>query len=127
MPKNSLWIGLNRGARLRCPTCGQGRLFDGFLRVRPTCAVCGANNADYPCDDFPPYLTIFAVGHIVVPLLLLTDLRYQPPLWLQAAIWLPATVLLCLLLLPTMKGATVGLCWSVGLIRQEESKARATP
>ena len=123
MSQDSLWAGLSRGARRLCPTCGGSRLFDGYLQVRPACAVCGANNADYPCDDFPPYLTIFAVGHLVVPLLVLIDLHYQPPLWLQAAIWLPATVLLCLLLLPTMKGATVGICWAVGLNRQQESKA----
>lgn len=127
MPQNTLWTGLCRGACRRCPTCGRGRLFDGFLRVRATCAVCGANNADYPCDDFPPYLTIFAVGHLVIPLLVLIDLHYQPPLWLQAAIWLPVTVLLCLMLLPTMKGATVGLCWAVGLGRRQERKARSAP
>jgi uncharacterized protein (DUF983 family) len=118
MSQNALWTGITRGTRRRCPTCGLGGLFDGFLKVRATCAVCGANNADYPCDDFPPYLTIFAVGHLVVPPLVLIDLRYQPSLWLQGAIWLPVTVLLCLLLLPTMKGAAAGLCWAVGLIRQ---------
>jgi uncharacterized protein (DUF983 family) len=117
--QNPLWIGISRGARCRCPTCGQGSLFAGYLKLRATCAVCGANNADYPCDDFPPYLTIFAVGHLIFPLLVLTDLRYQPSAWLQAAIWLPLAVLLCLLLLPVMKGATAGLCWAVGLVRQQ--------
>jgi uncharacterized protein (DUF983 family) len=123
MSQNSLWAGIGRGAGRRCPTCGQGRLFDGFLKVCATCAVCGANNADYQCDDFPPYLTIFAVGHLVVPLLVLIDLHYQPSLWLQTAFWLPATIILCLVLLPIMKGATAGLCWAVGLSRQQESEA----
>ena len=123
MPQNSLWTGINRGARRRCPTCGRGGLFDGFLKVRATCTVCGANNAGYPCDDFPPYLTILAVGHLVIPSLALTDLRFHPSVWLQAAIWLPVTVLLCLLLLPTMKGAAAGLCWAAGLTRQPESEA----
>jgi uncharacterized protein (DUF983 family) len=123
MSRKSLWTGISRGARRRCPTCGQGALFDGFLKVRATCAVCGANNAAYPCDDFPPYLTIFAVGHLVVPLLVLIDLRYQPSEWLQAAIWLPVTVLLCLLLLPIMKGTAAGVCWAVGLVRQQENQA----
>jgi len=125
MSQNSLWTGISRGARRRCPTCGQGRLFDGFLTLRATCAACGANNADYLCDDFPPYLTIFAVGHLVIPSLVLMDVRHHPSLWLQAAIWLPVTVSLCLLLLPTMKGATAGLCWAVGLIRQPASEARS--
>jgi len=123
MPQNSLWTSISRGARRRCPTCGQGRLFDGFLKIRATCPVCGANNADCPCDDFPPYLTIFAVGHLVIPSLVLTDLHYHPSVWQQAAIWLPATVLLCLLLLPAMKGATAGFCWAVGLVRQQDSGA----
>lgn len=123
MAQNSLWTGIGRGVRRRCPTCGEGRLFNGFLKVRASCVVCGAHNADYPCDDFPPYLTIFAVGHLVVPLLVLIDSHYQPPLRLQAAFWLPVTVLLCLLLLPMMKGATVGLCRAVGLRRQQESEA----
>ena len=123
MPQNALWRGISRGARRRCPTCGQGGLFDGFLKVRATCTACGANNGDYPCDDLPPYLTIFAVGHLVVPPLALIDLRYQPSMWLQAVIWLPVTVLLCLLLLPTMKGATVGLLWAVGLIRRQQGRA----
>ena len=123
VPENSLWIGITRGARCRCPTCGLGGLFDGFLRLRATCAVCGADNAGYPCDDLPPYLTILAVGHLVVPLLVLTDLRFQPSVWLQAAIWLPVTVLLCLLLLRVMKGAAAGLCWAVGLIRPQESES----
>ncbi len=123
MSPNSLWTGISRGARRRCPTCGQGALFDGFLKVRATCATCGANNTVYPCDDLPPYLTIFAVGHLVIPLLVLTDLRYQPSDWLQAAIWLPVTVVLCLLLLPTMKGAAAGICWAVGLVRQPERQA----
>jgi uncharacterized protein (DUF983 family) len=117
MSQNVLWTGIIRGARRRCPTCGQGGLFEGFLKVRVTCAVCGANNAEYPCDDLPPYLTIFAVGHLVVPSLALIELHYHPSLWLQAAIWLPVTVSLCLLLLPTMKGAAAGLCWAVGLVR----------
>jgi uncharacterized protein (DUF983 family) len=123
MPRNSLWMGISRGARCRCPACGQGALFHGFLKLRAACAVCGANNADYPCDDFPPYLTIFAVGHLVVPPLALIDLRYDASVWLQAAIWLPVTALLCLLLLPTMKGATAGFCWAVGLVRDQEGEA----
>jgi uncharacterized protein (DUF983 family) len=48
--------------------------------------------------------------------------RYEPPLWLQAAIWLPVTVIMCLVLLPFMKGATVGLCWATNLVRTESAQ-----
>lgn len=121
MSQNPLWTGISRGARCRCPNCGKGRMFAGYLKLHATCSACGANNADYPCDDFPPYLTIFVVGHLVVPMLVLIDLRYQPSVWLETAIWLPVTALLCLALLPVMKGATAGLCWAVGLSRQQQN------
>jgi uncharacterized protein (DUF983 family) len=92
-------------------------LFSGYLRLRSPCEVCGVDNDIYPSDDFPPYLTIFATGHIIVPLYFFVDNAFALPLLLEGAIWLPATLILCLLLLPIMKGATVGLCWATGLTR----------
>jgi uncharacterized protein (DUF983 family) len=114
--EKSIWVGIKRGLRRRCPHCGQGRLFTHYLKIRKPCEVCGADNTIYPSDDFPPYLTILVAGHVVVPLFMWSD-RYEPPVWLQAAIWLPLTLVLCLLLLPVMKGATVGLCWATNLVR----------
>ncbi len=118
MQEKSIWTGIRRGLARRCPTCGRGKLFDGFLKVRKSCEVCGTDNTIYPSDDFPQYLTIILVGHIVLPALIWSDIRFAPSFWLQGAIWLPLTVLLSLTLLPTMKGATSGLCWAVGLVRQ---------
>jgi uncharacterized protein (DUF983 family) len=114
--EKSKWVGIKRGLYRRCPNCGQGRLFTRYLTLRNPCAVCGADNTIYPSDDFPPYLTILVVGHVVVPLFVWSD-RYEPSLWLQAAIWLPLTLVMCLALLPIMKGATVGLCWATDFIR----------
>jgi uncharacterized protein (DUF983 family) len=125
MTDKSIWTGIRRGLACRCPNCGQGRLFDDFLRVRKVCDQCGADNSVYPSDDFPPYLTIFLVGHVVVPAFIWSDLRFAPSLWLQGAIWLPLTALLCVALLPMMKGATSGLCWAVGLVRSESPMPRA--
>jgi uncharacterized protein (DUF983 family) len=116
--EHSLWRGIRRGLAGHCPNCGKGRLFSGFLKIRAHCDVCGADNSIYPSDDFPPYLTILLVGHLVVPLLFWVQRDFAPGTWLQAAIFLPLTVLLCLLLLPIMKGGTVGLCWATGLVRQ---------
>lgn len=111
--------GLKRGLCRRCPNCGEGRLFRGYLKLRSPCERCGTDNARYPSDDFPPYLTIFVVAHLLVPILIWSDRAYAPPLWLQAVIWLPLIGLACVALLPFMKGATVGLCWSFGLVRQD--------
>ncbi|HJS84495.1 MAG TPA: DUF983 domain-containing protein [Acetobacteraceae bacterium] len=117
--QKSVWVGIRRGLACRCPVCGQGHLFSGYLKVKPRCEVCGADNAIYPSDDFPPYLTILILGHLLVPLFLWVDRAYSPSVWVQAAIWLPLSAVLCMLLLPYMKGATVGLCWATGLVRHE--------
>ena len=63
----------------------------------------------YPSDDLPPYPTIFVTGHLVIPLFVWTDLTLEPRLWVEAAIWLPVTAIMCLVLLPFMKGAAIGL------------------
>jgi uncharacterized protein (DUF983 family) len=119
MAEKSMWTGIKRGLALRCPNCGRGRLFARYLTVRSPCEVCGTDNNIYPSDDFPPYLTIFLSGHIVIPLFVVTDSRYALPFWVEGIIWLPITLALCLALLPVMKGATVGLCWATNLIRPD--------
>ena len=119
MAAKTIVTGVLRGLAGRCPNCGTGRLFAGYLRLLVPCPDCASDNSVYPSDDFPPYLTILVAGHVVVPSFVLVDHAYSPSLWLEAAIWLPFTALLCLVLLPRMKGATVGLCWATGLVRQE--------
>ncbi len=119
--ERSILTGLKRGFARRCPNCGEGRLFCGYLKVRSPCEACGTDNTIYPSDDFPPYLTILVVGHILVPLFILSDHAYEPPIWIQTVIWLPLTAIACLALLPFMKGATIGLCWANNLLRQSSS------
>jgi uncharacterized protein (DUF983 family) len=117
----SLWTGLKRGLARRCPNCGKGRLLRGYLTIRSPCEVCGNDNSVYPSDDFPPYLTVFVTGHVIVALFIWTDNVYEPRLWVEFVIWLPVTVLMCIALLPFMKGAAVGLCWAMNIVRQESA------
>jgi uncharacterized protein (DUF983 family) len=107
------WTAIRRGWRGRCPRCGEGALFRGFLKMQSVCPVCALGLEPYRADDAPAYFTIFAVGHIVVPLVLALE-RYgnEPPLWFHAALWLPLSVLLALLLLPRIKGAVIALLWA---------------
>jgi uncharacterized protein (DUF983 family) len=100
-----------RGLLQRCPHCGQGRLFRAYLKPVESCAVCGENFAEIRADDFPPYVTILIVGHIVVPLMLMAD-RAGVSLEAQMAIWVPVTLALTLVLLPRIKGGIIGLMWS---------------
>jgi uncharacterized protein (DUF983 family) len=107
---------LARGAMNRCPACGQTHLFAGFLRVVPECRHCGAPLGQFRADDAPPYFTIFITGHVVVPLLFLMD-RQNAPLWLEAAIFLPLTIVMALGLIRPVKGATVGLMLKLNLFK----------
>lgn len=101
-----------RGWRRRCPRCGEGRIFGHYLKVEPHCAKCGLELSGHRADDAPPYFTILIVGHIIVPLMLILEQRYHPAEWVHMALWLPLTVILCLWLLPQIKGALIGLQWS---------------
>ena len=88
-------------------------MFRRYLKVADTCPHCGEALHHHRADDAPPYFTIVIVGHIVVSLVLAVEMAYRPPLWLHAALWLPLTVILALGLLPSVKGALVGLQWAL--------------
>jgi len=102
-----------RGAKLKCPACGVGALYRQFLKVSDTCPNCGEELHHHRADDAPPYFTIVIVGHIVVGLVLFVEMTYRPPLWVHAALWLPLTIILALVLLPSIKGALIGLQWAL--------------
>jgi uncharacterized protein (DUF983 family) len=118
-PLPPLFTAIGRGLRGRCPACGVGRLFDGFLRIVPECSNCGAPLGLARADDAPPYFTIVVVGHIVIPGMLIYEQVASPPTWVQAVIWVPVTVLLAVGLLRPIKGGTVGLMLKLGLMKPE--------
>lgn len=120
----SLPKALARGFAMKCPNCGRGQLFRRFLKVADHCEVCGEHFSAQRADDFPAYLVIVTVGHLVVPALLAVETAYAPPAWLQLAIWLPLTLFSALGLLQPTKGAIVALQWQTGMHGFEESKRR---
>jgi uncharacterized protein (DUF983 family) len=111
--KRDVWAALKRGFRGRCPRCGEGKLFRAFLKVDDHCSACGQDFTPHRADDLPAYLVIVIVGHIVVPLALLIETNYSPPVALQLAIYLPLTLVASLVLLQPVKGAVVGLQWAL--------------
>lgn len=104
-----------RGLLGRCPKCGEGRLFRAFLKVNDNCPACGEELHHHRADDFPAYLVIVIVGHIVVALMLGVEAAYSPPLWLHALIWLPLTAAMALALIQPVKGAVVAFQWLHGM------------
>jgi uncharacterized protein (DUF983 family) len=108
-----LWRSIGRGLRCRCPNCGQGKLFGGYLTSVDHCAVCQEEFIHHRADDLPPYLTVFVVGHLVVALFMAAEQMADLSLAAHLAIWIPVTVVLCLALLRPFKGATIGLQWAM--------------
>ncbi|PKR54469.1 DUF983 domain-containing protein [Thalassospira marina] len=109
------FTGLRRGLRRKCPNCGHGLAFSGYLKIRETCECCDHKLGEYRCDDAPPYFTIFIVGHIVVPGALAVEQSGSPSLELQLGIWIPVTLFLTLALLPFIKGGVLGVQWAMGI------------
>lgn len=106
------WQLLKRGACRRCPQCGQSCLFEGYLTPRPACEVCGLNFEVIRSDDMPAYFTIAIVGHILLPLIYWSEVNFDLSMWEHMCIWLPATIILTLGMLPSIKGVAMGIVWS---------------
>ena len=108
-----LFASMLRGALLKCPACGVGAMFRRYLKVADSCSHCDEELHYHRADDAPAYFTIVIVGHIVVSLVLAVEMAYRPPIWLHMTLWLPLTLILTLVLLPSVKGALVGLQWAL--------------
>ena len=93
----------------RCPRCGRGRLFRGFLDVAPFCSACGLSFARFEAGDGPAVFAILIVGAIVTGGALVTEVTFQPPYWVQGVIWGPAVVILSLGLLRPLKAGLIAL------------------
>ncbi|MGC8524723.1 MAG: DUF983 domain-containing protein [Acidibrevibacterium sp.] len=117
-PLPPLLVALARGLKGHCPVCGQSHIFNGYLRVVKQCQNCAAPLGEVRSDDMPPYFTIVIVGHLIIPGMLILEQTKAPPLWVHIAIWVPLTLALTLTLLRPVKGATLGLMLSLGLMKE---------
>ncbi|MFM8377495.1 MAG: DUF983 domain-containing protein [Phenylobacterium sp.] len=88
----------------RCPNCGEGALFRGFLTVADRCEACGFDLARADSGDGPAVFVILIGGFIVAFAALFTEIAYRPPIWVHMAVFLPLTVVVCGGLLRPVKG-----------------------
>src|SRR5216683_1263662 len=98
-----------RGIACRCPRCGKGKLYSGFLTLRPNCEACGLDYAFIDAGDGPAIFIIMIAGAIVVTAALIVEVKYQPPFWLHAVLWLPLTLAVTLWPLRAMKSLLIAL------------------
>jgi uncharacterized protein (DUF983 family) len=113
---------MKRGFFGRCPSCGRGRMFRAFLKVADNCPVCGEELHHHRADDFPAYVVIVIVGHILVPLVLLVETHIAPPFWLGLTLWPALVVALTLALIQPVKGAIIALQWTMGMHGFDQAK-----
>lgn len=101
-----------RGWRRRCPQCGGGSLFSGYLKVRDRCPACSEDFTPQRADDGPAYLTILIVGHLLAPVLHTLYVRFHLEPMVLASVMMVLCVGLSLYLLPRIKGAFISLQWA---------------
>jgi uncharacterized protein (DUF983 family) len=80
----------------RCPRCGEGKLFDGVLAIRPACSVCGLDFSGADTGDAFAVPILIVLGAIVVGAAFWVDFHVQPPLWVHAVLWPPITAVMAL-------------------------------
>jgi uncharacterized protein (DUF983 family) len=93
----------------RCPKCGKGALFQGFVTVSPRCSACGFDLGAADSGDGPAVFIILLVGMIVCFAALVTEVAIRPPIWVHLVIWLPLTAILVLALMRPFKGVMLAL------------------
>lgn len=105
---------LSTGLRGRCPRCGRGALFDGFLALRPRCDVCGLDYGFADPADGPAFFVMMftIVPAIIFPLWL--EAAYNPPVWVHLVTSLPLLLAFTILPLRPLKGVLVATQYVTG-------------
>ena len=100
---------IRAGLLCRCPNCGKGKLFAGFLKVVDRCGVCGFDFTRLNTGDGAAIFIMQIAGGIVVFGALFVQIAYEPPIWAMLVVALPLVVGLSLGLMRPGKGAMVAL------------------
>lgn len=111
-PERPTGPALRRGLRRSCPNCGEGHLFDGYLKLRQICPSCDEDLSHARADDGPAYLSILLTAKVMGTLQLVTYEMWQPSPWVMAGSFSVGVVAMALYLLPRFKGMIVGIQWA---------------
>jgi uncharacterized protein (DUF983 family) len=123
------WLAaLLRGAKGQCPRCGEAALFRKWLKPVEHCPHCRQDWSVQQADDFPAYIGILVVGHLLAPVVIAMIGTFGMSAWLTLAIILPVAVVMLLAMLQPTKGAVIGFLWwhGIGAFRQERRTSEET-
>lgn len=100
---------VSAGLAGRCPRCGEGRMFDGYLALAKRCERCDLDYDFADAADGPAVFVMFIVGFLVVGLAMWLEFAYEPPVIVHILLWFPLTAILSLALVRPLKGVMVAL------------------
>jgi uncharacterized protein (DUF983 family) len=127
LPQGSI-PALVRGAKGKCPRCGAAALFRAWLKPVDRCGHCRQDWSVQQADDFPAYIGIFIVGHLLAPVVI-AMISGGISAWLTLAIILPVAVVILLVMLQPTKGAVIAFLWwhGIGAFTQERRAPEEPP
>jgi len=103
-----------RGLMRRCPYCGQGKIFEGYLTPKSECPVCYSDFSGIRTDDAAPWATILLVGHLMAPVVIVT-IGMDIGTWALTALFMIVSMVFAAAALPIMKGLFFALNWHLGV------------
>ncbi|MDO1581305.1 DUF983 domain-containing protein [Rhizobium oryzicola] len=100
---------ISTGLRGRCPRCGEGHLFDGLLKVKPSCSACGLDFSFADAGDGPAVFVMLILGFVIVGFALWLEFTFHPPVWLHFLVTAPFAIIVSLASLRWLKGVLISL------------------
>ena len=111
-PPRPLGQSIFRGVIGRCPACGTGRIFKTFLTIDDHCPDCQEELFHHRADDGPPFFSMFFMAPLVVLIMIIYEIRVDPPVWHHLVLGVGLSIPLCILPMRPIKGAFLGIQWA---------------
>jgi uncharacterized protein (DUF983 family) len=108
----TLWHALRRGLGGTCPACGKAPLFGRFLKPVQCCASCGRDWTLQRSDDFPAYLVVLVLGHLLIPVVVEVNIWFDMSMLAQMLLWPAIAAAAALALIQPAKGFVIALIWA---------------
>ena len=111
---------LKSGLRLRCPSCGIGKLYKSFLKLDKACGNCGEDFSHADTADGPAVFVMLIAGFVIVFSALIVEVGYEPPYWVHVMLWQPIVIGLSLALLRPLKAELIASHYRHKILDQDD-------
>jgi uncharacterized protein (DUF983 family) len=102
---------LKTGLAGKCPRCGRGRLFSGYLSVAKSCTSCKLDFSFADAGDGASWFVMLFACVVGVGSILGIEVAYAPSFWVHVLIAIPILIIMPLLMLRPMKGMLLAQQW----------------